>query len=144
MRKIATGLALLHLLAATAGTAQSRTETAAENKSDCIRSVTGFFVHPSERATRVSMTFSGTQGSLLPLYDALSRQPLMVDLIPITHEFFILNIINGARKAPPADAKTLSEHICTLGLSKGAWFHGALEFAGNEVLSGNFPARPNK
>ena len=76
--------------------------------------------------TRVVVTFTGSQESLLPLDEAVGPQADST-LFPIDHNSFVLTIQVRSSFLQPSP-QIFADRICELGSSAGARFNGVMSF----------------
>ena len=102
--------------------------------SECERSVSRL-VSSADADTRVVVTFTGSQKSLLPLDERVDPR-FESTLFPVSRENFVLTLQVRPAQVNPSAAPVFAQRVCSLGVSNGGRFNGVMSFKFESMTNG--------
>jgi hypothetical protein len=102
---------------------------------ECQHHIEAIFQRATLGRSRVVVTFTGLQRSLMPLYESPFVGEFDVTLFPIDRTRFVLTLQVSPTSADPARVSLLANQLCTLAQQGGARFNGVILYEGNEMTA---------
>jgi hypothetical protein len=112
----------------------------------CSSRIESFIHQYAKPQSRLMLTFTGPQKSLMPLDEAASGPHAEVALFPIDRTLFVLTIQFRVIQPNLDDSifKPWTRTICQLAEGHGARFNGVLAFSGNDMTGADMSPPPQK
>lgn len=101
----------------------------------CRQNIEAIFGRAPLGRSRVVVTFTGPQTSLMPLYETPYVHEFDVTLFPVERIKFVLTLQVRPTSADPARLSILASQLCALARQSGARFNGIMLYEGNDMTA---------